>query len=111
MGPPREAWPRTATFQWAKPHSTQWELAKRRSKWKLAKGGSGLAEGQKANEMQNSIQANARSFCMGGFWEIRGTSQSKGFLLMSPSLLLMCPWVLELTCCAELHNKVYRLNM
>lgn len=21
------------------------------------------------------------------------------------------PWVLEVTCCAELHNKVYRLNM
>lgn len=54
-------------------------------KVEAGQGGSGLAEGQKANEMQNNIQANAHSFCMRGFWEIRGASQSKGCLLLSPS--------------------------
>lgn len=47
--------------------------------------GQGLLKAKRQNEMQNSIQANTHSFCMGGFWEIRGASQSKGFLLLLPS--------------------------
>lgn len=58
--------------------------------------------------MQNSIQMNVQLFSMEVFWEIRGASQSEGFLLLSPS---QCPWAPALPCWADVHHKVCRLNL